>query len=283
MRSRFVLAGTTGLLLLGLGLLRAQSPVGPGQASAPATVSGHPVAAVLSRPPSQAEATLAAAAQHNSYVFILFWKEDSPATRGVKQTLDTALAKRSGQAMSVLVRTNDPTEKALVDQFGVSRSPMPLVLAVAPNGAITGGFPLKLTERDVAGAFVSPGLANCLRAVQARKLVLLCVQPAGGSAGLPAGVSEVKADPQYGPATEVVTVRADDAAETTLLKALALNPKPGVVMTALIVPPGRRLAVFEGSFTKEQVARSLTSAQGCCPGGKCGPGGCCPGGKCGPK
>ena len=56
---------------------------------------------------------------------------------------------------------------------------MPLVLAVAPNGAITGGFPLKLTEQDVAGAFVSPGTAGCLKAMQARKLVLLCVLPAG--------------------------------------------------------------------------------------------------------
>jgi hypothetical protein len=230
-----------------------------------------------------AQAVVASARQSQKYLFILFWKEDSPATQGMKQTLDAALAKRSGQAVSVAVRSNDPAEKAFVDQFGVSRSPMPLVLAVAPNGAITGGFPLKLTEQDVAGAFVSPGLANCLKATQARKLVLLCVQPAGGSAELPRGVSEVKADSQYGPATEVVTIRADDAAEAGLLKLLELTPKAGVVATALLVPPGgRRLAVFEGPFTKEQVAEKLKSAQGgCCPGGKCGPGGCCPGGKCG--
>jgi hypothetical protein len=231
-----------------------------------------------------AQAALASASQGQKYLFVLFWKEDNSATRAVKQTLDAALSKIGGQATSVLVRTNDLAEKAVVDQFGVSRSPMPLVLAVAPNGAITGGFPLKLTEQDIAGAFVSPGTAACLKGAQARKLVLLCVQPAQGTAGLPGGVAEMKADPQYGPATEVVTIRADDAAEANLLKVLGLNPKAGAVTTALLVPPGRRLAIFDGPFTKEQVAERLRSAQGgCCPGGKCGPGGCCPGGKCGPN
>jgi len=243
---------------------------------------------VLAQQPSQAQtpaqAALASARQSQKYLFILFWKEDNAVAQGVKQTLDAALVKRSGQAMSVLVKTNDPAEKGIVDQFGVSRSPMPLVVAVAPNGAITGGFPLKLTEQDVAGAFISPGLASCLKATQARKLVLLCVQPAGAKGVLPVGVSDVQADPQYGPATEVVTVRADDAVEAGLLKMLELNPKAGVTTTALLVPPGRRLAVFEGSFTREQVAEKLKAAQGgCCPGGKCGPGGCCPGGKCGPN
>jgi hypothetical protein len=223
------------------------------------------------------------AAQANKYLFILFYKEEDAALQGVRQTLKAALAKRGGQATSAVVRTTDPAEKAVVDQFGVSRSPMPLVLSVAPNGAITGGFPLKLTEQDVDGAFVSPGLASCLKGAQARKLVLLCVQPAGGSAALPAGVREFTADPQYGPATEVVTVRADDAAEAGLLKALQLSPQTAVPVTALLVPPGRRLAVFEGAFSKEQVIEQLRAAQNsCCPGGKCGPGGCCPGGKCGP-
>jgi len=254
-----------------------------------ATLLGLAVAwAVQAQQPSQpqtpAQAALASARQSQKYLFILFSKEDNPATQGVKQTLDAALARRNDQAQSVPVKINDPAEKALVDQFGVSRSPMPLVLAVAPNGAITGGFPLKLTEQDVAGAFVSPGTANCLKATQARKLVLLCVQPVGNRAELPAGLADVLADPQYGPATEVVTVRADDTAEANLLKMLQLNPKPGVMTTALLVPPGSRLAVFEGPFTKAQVAEKLQSAQGgCCPGGKCGPGGCCPGGKCGPN
>lgn len=223
-----------------------------------------------------AQAAVAAAGKGGHYAFILFYKEDDDATRAMRQTLDAALARRAGQATVVTVRTTDPAEKALVTRYGVSRSPMPLALAVAPNGAITGGFPLKLTGQEVAGAFVSPGTAACLKATQARKLVLLCVQPAG-TTSLPAGVSAIQADPEYGPVTEVVTIRADDATEAGFLKLLELQPKPGVSLTTVLVPPGQRLAVFEGAFTRQAFAEQVKAAsQACCPGGKCGPNGCGP-------
>ena len=55
--------------------------------------------------PDSGQAALASARQDQKYLFILFWKEDNAATQGVKQTLDAALARRSGQATSVLVKT----------------------------------------------------------------------------------------------------------------------------------------------------------------------------------
>jgi len=234
--------------------------------------------------PSAAETALQNAARNGQYLFLIFYKEEDAATQAMKTTLDAALARQGGRCQAFTVRVNDPSEKALVARYGLSRAPMPIALAVAPNGAITGGFPLKITEQDVAGAFVSPGMAACLKVTQARKLVLLCVRPAGSTEALPAGINEVKADPQYGPVTEVVTFRADDAAEAGFLKMLELNPKTNVPLTAVLVPPGQRIAVFEGAFTREQFDQQIkASQQGCCPGGKCGPGGCCPGGNCGPN
>ncbi len=262
MRSRYVLCGgITTALVLGFGwAAKAQTP----------------------RQPSPAQAALASARQGQKYLFILFWKENSPATQAVKQTLDAALARRGGQAAAVAVNITDPAESAVVAQFGVSRSPMPLVAAIAPNGAITGGFPLKLTEKDVAGAFVSPGTAACLKGTQARKLVLLCVQPTGAR-DLPPAVREFKADTQYGPATEVVTIQGTDPAEAGLLQALKIQPASSTV-TAFIAPPGTLLGTFNQFATKQHLIDRLKNAQTCCcPDGKCGPGGCCPGGKCDPK
>lgn len=264
MKSRIAFCGGMAAISLGLALgwaARAQPP----------------------QPASPAQAALTSARQDQKYLFVLFWKEDSPATQAMKQTLDAALARRGGQASSVAVNTTDPAESGVVAQFGVSRSPMPLVVAVAPNGAITGGFPLRLTEQDVNRAFVSPGTAACLRGTQARKLVLLCVQPAGVQ-DLPPGVREFKADAQYGPATEVVTVRADDPAEAGFLQALKVRPASSTV-TAFLAPPGSLLGTFDHTVTRQQFVEKLKSAQNsCCPGGKCGPGGCCcPGGKCDPK
>ncbi len=260
MKSRFILRANMAAVILALAIgwsARAQSP----------------------QPPSAAQAALTSARQGQKYLFILFWKENGPATQAMKQTLDAALSGRGEQATSVAVNTTDSAESGVVAQFGVSRSPMPLVVAVAPNGAITGGFPLKLTEQEVARAFVSPGTAACLKVTQARKLVLLCVQPAGVQE-LPPGVREFKADAQYGSATEVVTVRADDPAEAGFLQALKI-PSTSSTVTAFLSPPGSLLGTFDHTVTKQQFVEKLKSAQNsCCPGGKCGPGGCCPGGKC---
>src|SRR4051794_28468291 len=106
--------------------------------------------------PGAAQAALDAAARQQRYLFVLVTKQDDAATQAMKATLDRALAKQHGHAGSLMVRMDDPSEKPLIDRWGLSRTPMPIVLAVAPNGAITGAFPLKLTEQNVAGAFVSP-------------------------------------------------------------------------------------------------------------------------------
>ena len=121
-------------------------------------------------PRSAGETAIATTAQENKYLFILFWKEDDLTSRTMWQTLKTAVAKYPQHATTLQVEVTNPAEKVLVDRYGLSRTPMPLVLAIAPNGAITGGYPLKLTEQDVASSFVSPGMATCLKGTQAASL-----------------------------------------------------------------------------------------------------------------
>jgi hypothetical protein len=234
------------------------------------------------RADSPGEAALADAVRGQKYCFVLFCKEEDEATRAVRQTLQTYVAARTGQATWVAVRTNDPAEKAVVDRFGVSRAPLPLVLAVAPNGAITGGFPQKVSDAQLAGAFVSPSMARCLYALQNRKLVLLCVQPP--KEPVPAGVTQFQGDPQYLPHTTVVTLDPADPAEARHLKDLQVVAGTPTPVTLFLAPPGSVLGRFEGAVTKDQLVEKLKAAGTCCcPGGKCGPGGCCPGGNCNPK
>ena len=53
---------------------------------------------------------------------------------------------------------------------------MPLVLAVAPNGAVTGGFPTTFEKQQLVDAIATPSTQKCLKALQDGKLVFLCVQ-----------------------------------------------------------------------------------------------------------
>jgi hypothetical protein len=137
-------------------------------------------------------AALSKAAQANKYLFIFFYKDSGKGvvggllgrdnkrqTEAMGAVFEAAAVKSAGKADSVRVNVQDPAEKAIVDKFDVSRAPVPLALVVAPNGAITGGFPGKFEESQLLGAFASPGMEKCLKVLQDNKLVFLCVQNDG--------------------------------------------------------------------------------------------------------
>ena len=100
----------------------------------------------------------AAAAQ--KYVFLFFWKEKSPQTDKAWSVLQPAMAKMADWADVVAIQITDPAEKQIVDKFGVSGAPMPLVLAIAPSGAVTKAFPKQFDEAQLQQAFVSPCTAS---------------------------------------------------------------------------------------------------------------------------
>lgn len=219
------------------------------------------------------------AAAADKYLFVFLWREKSEQTSAMWGVFQTGTSKLADRADAVAVDIADPAEKPLVDKFGLRGAPMPLVLAIAPTGAATRAFPKRLEESQLQQAFVSPCTAKCMRAIQDRHLVLLCVQNGKTQFNQEAlqGVEAFKADPRYTQATEVVVLNPADKAEQQFLKALQVNSQTATAVTLLVTPPGAPVASFEGAVTKEQIAAKLASAQsGCCPGGKCGPGGCGP-------
>ena len=192
------------------------------------------------------------------------------------------MAKMSDTAESVEIQTTDPAEQQIVTRYGVSRAPMPFVLAVAPNGAMTKGFPTRFDEKQLRQAFVSPCTAECMKALQDRKLVLLCVEPSSPKikqVSLQKGVQDFTADEEYTKNSKVVAVNAGDSVEATFLKDLRVDSKTADRVTVLMAPPAAVVGTFVGDVTKDQLTAKLKSAQsGCCPGG-----GCCSGGSCCPK
>ncbi|OHB80914.1 MAG: hypothetical protein A2V98_05595, partial [Planctomycetes bacterium RBG_16_64_12] len=225
-----------------------------------------------------------AAIQHataaNKYLFVFFWKEKSQQTDAMWSVLQSALSQVADRAESVAINVSDPAEIQMVAKFGIDRSPVPLVLALAPNGAITKGFPLKLDEQQLLQAFVSPATASCLKALQARKLVLLSIQsrsPYVRQVSLQKGVADFAADARFAGATEIVSIDPADPAEASLLHDLQVDPRATNSVTVFLAPPGSVVGKFDGAVTKEQLVAKLQTAQSDpCAGGKCGPGGCGP-------
>ncbi len=218
------------------------------------------------------------AADGKRYLFAFFWKEDDDQSIAMRQVFDQAVAKEADRADSVAVNITDESQKEIVEEYGLERAPMPLVLTLAPNGAITGGFPTSFEEKDLLKAFVSPGTAECIKPLQENKLVLLCLQNADTESNEDAmkGVRAFKEDERFAEATEVVLLDPSDSAEAKFLADLDVSPKTETAVTVLMAPPGAPIGIIEGPTTKELFGDMLAKAQACGPGG-CGPGGCGPG------
>ena len=207
-RMSFFVGIATMAVVAGATAVVAQSPSRPQQRAPQITSKGI--------------AALQHAAAADKYLFVFLWKENGAQTDSMWKVFQPAMSKLADRAESVAVKVSDPAEKPFVDRFGLERSPLPLVLALAPNGAITKGIPSKLTEGQLAQAFVSPGTAGCLKALQSRKLVLLCVQSRtlqAQQAAVPQGVADFAADERYAGATEIVALveQADGARQNAFV------------------------------------------------------------------
>lgn len=242
--------------------------------AAPAT-STDPSATV-----SQAQAALDQAAATRKYAFLFFWKEKNAQTDQAWSVLQPAVANMTDAVEAISIQITDPAEKKLVDKYGVTRAPMPLVLAVAPCGAITKAFTKTFDENQLRTAFVSPCTQRCLKALQDRKLVLACVvDPSDpqSQVTIPKGVEDFKADAKFGSATEIILVNAKDDSEAAFLNELQVKPQSAKPVVVFLAPPGAMIGKFDGAATKQEIVAKLVAAQSSpCAGGKCGPGGCGP-------
>mgnify|MGYP007079537874 CR=1 FL=1 len=145
---------------------------------------------------------------------------------------------------------------------------MPAVMAVAPNGAITGVFAQKLTAAQVDAAIVTPAQTRCMRALQDKKLVLLCVQPTG-SRDVPIGVQQFKAAKLNVNRTHLVSLQAGDPAESEFLQQLKVRPDTRTTVTAFMAPPGVLLGTFNDKVTPTVLMTKLAAAGQCCDDPNC--------------
>jgi len=214
------------------------------------------------------------AAMANKYTFLFFYRAEDEPTQAARRIFDAVMGRLADRATSVEVNVADPQEQALVNKYGLNRSPMPLVLAMAPTGAVTRAFPGQFTEAELETAFVSPGMQKCLKALQDRKMAFVCVQNGSTQQNAEAmrGVTEFAADAQYAATTEIIVVDPADAAEETLLKQLKVDPNTDQAVTVFLAPPGTMVGTYKGETRKDAlVAAAKTAAQGCDPKS-----GCCP-------
>lgn len=219
--------------------------------------------------PSKAEAALGRASETGKFAFILFYKDDTPAVRAMAEVVKAGVQKRDDKSAAVFVQVTNPAERALVERFEVSRAPMPLTLAVAPNGAVTGVFSKEISDDKIDEAIVTPTMTRCMKSLQENRLVFVCVQTSE-KAVVPAAVKEMQADPQFKDRITLVSMQLRDPDESRFLNQMQINPDKTTATTAvLLAPPGVLIGKFDGTATAGQVAAALHKAGKCCDDPNC--------------
>ncbi|MDD2714938.1 MAG: hypothetical protein PHW04_03470 [Candidatus Wallbacteria bacterium] len=215
------------------------------------------------------------ASSAGKYLFAFFFSEDTDEVKRLREVFLTAAKTAADRANSVEINIKDSAEISVVKKFGVDRAPMPLVLVLAPNGAVTGGFPTKFNSEQILGSFVSPCMEKCLKALQDQKLVLLSVHNSKTKSNDAAmkGVSDFISDPLYSAATVNIILDPADTREISFMTQLKIEYKGGEAVTVFLGPPGAVIAAFPGATDKDMLVKALTAAMSSCGSG-CGSGGC---------
>lgn len=213
---------------------------------------------------SPAQSVLKQAEESGRFTFIVFHREDSSAARQMLQAVQAGVSARSDRAVFAAVQVKDSAETAVVNRFDVSRAPMPMLIAVAPNGAITGVAPKHIHDSTLDDAIVSATTAECMKAIQENKLVVIGLRNTD-NATMPAFATELVADPGFKNRAVLTSVDVRDPKEAELLKQLQVDPKQVRSAAAVVLaPPGVLVGAFESSATKDQVAGAIHQAGKCC-------------------
>ena len=115
---------------------------------------------------------------------------------------------------------------------------MPLMIAVAPNGAITALVQQKLTAQSIQDASVTPTMMQAMKSLQAGKLVLVCVHGSTRSA-VPGAVKDFQTDPHFKDRLTTFSLEAADPGEAKFLTQMQLDPEATATKAVLLAPPRR--------------------------------------------
>ena len=203
------------------------------------------------------------------FTLVLFWRENSPATQEMTEALKRAVAQRSQRAEWIAINVNDPSQRAVVERYHVERAPMPMVLCIAPNGAVTGGITRQLTDAAIEKALVTPKMTEATKALQDKRIAVIHVKR-DPKLALPAGAAGFIADPAFKDRSTVINVSLDDAAEARFVKEMEFKPEElSDSMIVVLAPPGVLVGKYQGSVSTEQIASDLHAAGKCCNDPNC--------------
>jgi hypothetical protein len=220
--------------------------------------------------PANAKQALTDAAATGQFLFLTFYQASDASLTSLTKTV--AAVKKSSTKKIALFNAviSDPVNKETADKYGIAAGQLPLVLVIAPNGVVTGGFPATVSADNLNQSLsVSDLMLKVLKPLQEQKIALVALQNASTkfSAESLAGVNDFVNDPQYSKFVTAIKVDPLATGGADFIKQCQLVSPISEATVVILMPPGKIGKVLTGKLTKADVLKALGScATGCAPG-----------------
>jgi hypothetical protein len=209
--------------------------------------------------------------KEGKYVCLLLYKQKNAKLDSFQNAVEDLNKKQAGKAELVMADALAATSKDILKKYGIdpARMPMPLLMTIAPNGAVTGMFAAAPDEQKLAGAILSEKASQCVKALQDGKIVMLCIQGPStiDKEKAMAGVDALLADKTYTNVAGKVVMDPDEPGDKGFIGQFNTRMTTNEAVTIVLAPPGKIAATFKGSTSKAALAKAVASCgSSCAPG-----------------
>ena len=221
---------------------------------------------------SRAAEAIAQAEKAGRFLFLMFVGGDAGQIASMEDSLARAMTSLGDKADTAHIDATNLGEAGIMRKYGVgTRGSLPMILSLAPNGVVTGGYPGTVTtEQLTQSTTVSDLMLKVLKPLQENKVALVALQNAATKFNTESwvGVNDFASDTNY--RKVVAAIKADPVASGSkeFVKQCQLLAPITQATVVILLPPGRIGKVLTGKLTKDDVLKALGScATGCAPGG----------------
>jgi hypothetical protein len=231
--------------------------------------SNHAIAQANPSNLKSAQLAIDTAKNQRQYLFILFYDQKNDAFKAMETAINNFISKTPQKIITYYALTTNNKEADIISKYGISQVQLPAVLVFAPNGAITGGYPQKVTEAQLKQCLVAYITMKILKTLQDGKVALIMLQNGKTryNQESTAAANDFANDPSIKGYVDLYKYDPDDARNKEFLDSCKLKPGFAEATIVLLVPPNKIGGIYTGKTTKADILKGLSacsSGSGCC-------------------
>jgi hypothetical protein len=220
--------------------------------------------------PANSKSAIAEASASGKFLCLVFYDTEDASLVELSSTVKTFLTSSKKKTAFYKAKISEPANREIAEKYQVQG--LPFLLVIAPNEAITGGYPKTVTEDQLKQSLsVSDLMCKIIKPLQEQKVALVVLQNKSTKFNAESwqGVNDFASDANY--TKLVASIKADPAVEGSkdFIKQCQLITPLTEAAVVVLMPPGRIAKVLTGKTTKDDILKSLQSCssgggKGCC-------------------